>query len=162
VFDPPRAAAKKKEEEKQKEDESGAAKKKAKKAAPATKERRLPEPWRVTDPAMFHGRGQFSTLFCKSSMKNEKEFPSVEYQMTVVNGKVTSQRYTGKKGADGVFARMARGEFTPDHPNALGMLHCCCYTSLLADFVVLDPMFMSFKQARRTSFYFWIFTGVLP
>ena len=154
VFDPPRAAAKKKEEE----EESGAAKKKAKKAGGAGG-RRLPEPWRVTDPAMFHGRGQFSTLFCKSSVKNEKEFPSVEYQMTVVNGKVTSQRYTGKT-ADGVFARMPRGEFTPDHPDALGMLHCCCYTSLLADFVVLDPKFMSFKQqARRTSFYFLV-TGV--
>ena len=149
IFDPPRLAAKKKEEEEALKDAAGGAKKKAKTAPPSSKGRNLPEPWRVTDPAMFHGRGQFSTLFCKSSAKNEKEFPSLEYQMTVVNGRVISKKFTGQM-VDGEFVKMARGDFTPDHPDALGMLHCCCYTSLLADFAVLDPMFMTMKQQQAS------------
>jgi hypothetical protein len=145
IFVAPWVKAKEKErieEEKRAEDPP---KKKQKLAPP-----KLPEPWMVTDRSTMHGRNQFSTLLWKNPDKGETEYPYIESRLVIVNGQVVERLPMNVK-------RLASG---PDHPKALSLLHCCCYSSFVADFVTLSPDFMINKSVWRVNislFFGWDF-----
>ena len=115
-------------------------KKKKQKLAP----KKLPEPWQVVDRSTMHGRNQFSTLFFKNPDKNEQEFPCIGYKLLIQNGEIRKR----------LELRFTREEFTPQNPEALKLLRCCCYSSIMSDFVTISPNFMVEKGVRDN---FWIY-----
>jgi hypothetical protein len=127
IFLTPRARAK---EEERLEEERRAENPPSKKQKPPR--RKLLTPVDVTDPAPMHGRGQFSTLLWYNPEKGEDEYPVVEFRLEIVNGKVTKKTRLN----------VPRSESGPEHPKALSLLHCCCYSSFLAEFNVLSPDFL--------------------
>ncbi len=116
-----------------------APKKKRQKLAP----RKLPEPWQVADRSTMHGRNQFSTLFFKNPDKNEQEFPCLGFKLVIVNGEVKKR----------LRLPLPREEFCPENPKALSLLRCCCYSSLMPEFVTLSPDFMVEKGVRHTELF---------
>ena len=125
IFVAPREEAKRKAEE-----EPASKKPRARKG--------LPEPWMVTDPAPFHGRAQFSTLLFCAKNKGETQMPIVTRKMAFVNGKLEQE----------IPIDLGRQLEGPRNPDALALLHMCCYSSFVPDFVTFSPMFMFEKSAR--------------
>lgn len=110
--------------------------------------KKLPEPWQIADRSTMHGRNQFSTLFFKNPDKNEQEFPFVEWKLVIVNGEVKKR----------LRLPYTRAESGPENPKALHLLHCCCYSSFMPEFVTLSPDFMMERGVRRDDFcYAFIF-----
>ena len=110
--------------------------------APTKKKRKkqrsaLPEPWRVTDPAPFHGRFQFSTLLFYAKHKGETQMPVVTRRIAFVDGAIEQEIPVA-------LGRQLEGHANPD---ALALLHACGYTSFIPDFVTFAPGFMVERTA---------------
>ena len=138
IFLTPLAKAK---EERRLEEERRAENPPPKKQRPPS--RKVLTPLDVTDPAPMHGRGQFSTLLWYNPEKGEDEYPVVEYRLEIINGKVTKKTRLN----------VGRSESGPEHPKALSLLHCCCYSSFLAEFNVLSPDFLINKTVIVYCYY---------
>jgi hypothetical protein len=142
IFGRPR----KEEEDRQK----AALKEAAEKPEPQKKRKRmklakkeLPEPWRVTDPAPFHGRAQFSTLLFFDKNKGETRAPIVVRELTIVNGEVVREDALDTSAqADG-----------PANPDVMKLLNRCCYSSLVPEFVTLSVDYMVGKQQQVPLFF---------
>lgn len=104
-----------------------------------TPQKKLPEPWQVADRSTMHGRNQFSTLFFKNPDKNEQEFPCIGHKLVIVNGEVKQR----------LRLSFSRAEFSPENPQALSLLRCCCYTSFMPEFVTLSADFMMERGVRH-------------
>jgi hypothetical protein len=98
----------------------------------------LPEFWRVTDPAPFHGRAQFSTLLFFDKNKGETLTPVVVRELTIVNGEIAREDALDPSGqADG-----------PTNPDVMRLLNRCCYSSIVPEFVTLSADFMVGRQQQ--------------
>ena len=138
------------EKKRKEQEEQGEIDKPNPKKKPKLKARTLPEPWQVTDRAPMHGRGQFSTLLLKNPDKNETEYPFVEWRLVIVNGEIKERNRM----------RVERADSGPDHPQALPLLHCCCYSSFVSEFITLSPNFMVEKPSVGVSaFYYYCWVG---
>lgn len=103
------------------------------KAPKAVQKPLLPHPWHVTDPVPHHGRGQYSMMGFFDTKKGETECPAITRRLVFVNGESASPP---------VQCKVSRAESTLDHPLALKILHCACYTCPVDDFITMDPKFM--------------------
>ena len=110
-----------------------------KKKAKLTKKKALPEFWRVTDAAPFHGRAQFSTLLFYDKNKGETRAPIVVRELTFVNGEIVLEHVLDTAG---------QVELGPTNPDVLNLLNRCCYSSITPDFVTLSADFMVPKQQQ--------------
>lgn len=99
----------------------------------------LPEPWMVTDSAPFHGRFQFSTLLFYAKNKGETQMPIVTRQLEFVDGKIERE----------IPVALGRQLEGPTNPDALALLHMCCYSSFVPDFVTFSRDFMLEKAPGK-------------
>jgi hypothetical protein len=102
------------------------------------KRKTLPEPWMVTDPAPFHGRAQFSTLLFYAKNKGETQMPIVTRQMAFLNGMLEQE----------IPIELGMQLEGPSNPRALELLHMCCYSSFVPDFVTFSSDFMIEKGGK--------------